>query len=71
MAQATEEKTRQEAILAELDEFVSSSIDEMTPRQVKRFRKEALRIMKESARREQPCADIPETAESRLRAHRA
>lgn len=71
MSQITEEKTHQEAILAEVDEFVRASVSQMTPRQVKRALKESNRIMKESSRRSQRCGDTDESARSRLRVHRA
>ena len=68
MSQITEEKTHQEAILAEVNEFVRASVSQMTPRQVKRALKESNRIMKESSRRSQRCGDTHEKGESYLRA---
>jgi hypothetical protein len=71
MPQAAEEKSEQEAILREIDSFIDESIDKMTLRQIKQFRKKSARIMKESSLRVQQPSDTHESAESQRQAHRA
>jgi hypothetical protein len=68
---AAAEKSRKEAILEETDAFIHSSISKMSPKEVKRFRRDSKRIMKDSERRMQKSGDTPETAQSPLRARRA
>jgi hypothetical protein len=70
MPHVIDEKAEQEAILAEVDAFVSDSIDKMTPRQLKRFREQSAKIMSESSRRVHERADDGDRAQLPLRAPR-
>jgi hypothetical protein len=64
-------KSRQKAVVDEIQAFFDASIDAMTPRQIEAFERRSKKVMDASMNRARKTGGAPEKPQSALRASRA